>query len=159
MRPNRSQPTRSWPVRVASLLLLLQAGGLVTIHFLNLRRLDWTFIDLDTGAMVSAIPDANVAALSFAFLFVPSAVLAVLAAIGTLFLWRTGWLLAMLTQGLTLLVCLLSYFHERPAIIYPIMLYTVLMVLNLNSFEVRAAVHNRQEQNRQRREVQESREC
>jgi hypothetical protein len=31
--------------------------------------------------------------------------------------------------------------------------------LNLNSFEVRAAVHNRQEQNRQRREVQESREC
>jgi len=48
-----------------------------------------------------------------------------------------------LAQGLTLLVCLILYFQQKPDIIYPIMLYGILMVLNLNSFEVRATVQNR----------------
>jgi len=69
--------------------------------------------------------------------------LAALAAIGLFFIWRTGWVLAMLTQGFTLLVSLFLYFQVKPDIIYPIMLYSILMVFKLNSFEVRATVHDR----------------
>ena len=143
MQPNPSQQTRSWPVRVASLLLLLEAVGLVVINLANLSRLEWDFLHLQTAAAISSVPDATVEAVSIALIFLPSAVLATLAAIGLFFIWRTGWLLAILTQGLTLLVCLALYFQQKPNIIYPIMLYTILMVLNLNSFEVRATVHDR----------------
>jgi len=152
MLSKQPQLTRSWPVRVAGLLLLLEAAGLVAINTANLSRLDWDFLRLQAAIALNNVPDATVAAVSTALFFLPSAVLATLAAIGLFFIWRTGWLLAMLTQGLTLLACLVLYFQQEPGIIYPIMLYSVLMVLNLNSFEVRATVHDRTNHSRQRRD-------
>ena len=152
MRPNPPQPTRSWPVRVASLLLLLEAAGLTAINLANLSRLEWDFLRLQAATALNNVPDATVEAVSTALFFLPSAVLATLAAIGLFFIWRTGWLLAMLTQGLTLLACLVLYFQQKPGIIYPIMLYSILMVLNLNSFEVRATVHDRSNHVRRQRD-------
>ena len=143
MRFDPSQSTRSWPVRVASLLLLLEAAGLVAVHVINLSRLDWNSLLAATGDAVPHLPEANLLALAVSLLFLPSVFLAVLAAVGLFFIWRTGWLLAMLTQGLTLAICLSLYFQEKPGVIYPIMLFCILMVLNLNSFEIRATVQDR----------------
>ncbi len=146
MRRAKKIPVRSWPVRVAGGLLLLQAVGLVAINALNLSRLNWDFLQLQPTIVADAIPSANIQAVSIAFSFVPSAALAVLAAVGLFFFWRTGWLLAMMAQGLTLLICLIFYSQNRPNVIYPIMIYCILMVLNLNSFEVRSTVHDRPDQ-------------
>jgi hypothetical protein len=73
--------------------------------------------------------------------FAPPAVLALLAALGFLFLLRAGWLLAMIVQGLSLLACLLLYSAWTPIFIYPVMLYCIVMALYLNSSDVRAAFH------------------
>lgn len=55
----------------------------------------------------------------------------------------------MIVQALTLLACLLLYAEwedlvpEEPIFIYPIMLYCIVMVLYLNSSDIRAAFHVR----------------
>ena len=88
MRFNRSQPTRYWPARATSLLLVLEAGGLVAINLANLSRLEWSFVHLQTMTMTNNVPEVNVEAVSTALFFLPAAVLAALAAIGMLFIWR-----------------------------------------------------------------------
>jgi len=67
-------------------------------------------------------------------------VLAVLAAIGFFFLLHTGWLSGMLTQGLSLLVSLIIYTMGREILLAQLtMLYSIFMVLYLNSFNIRGA--------------------
>jgi uncharacterized membrane protein YqhA len=70
-------------------------------------------------------------------LFVPSAVLTLLSALSFLFLQRRGWLLAAIAQGLSLAVCLWLYSLFQPGYVYPIMAYCILMILYLNSQDVR----------------------
>jgi hypothetical protein len=81
----------------------------------------------------------QVDALSISFILVPAAILAVLSAIGFLFLFRAGWILALTMQGATLLGCLTLYFDRRPRAIFPVMLYCVVMAFLLNSADVRIA--------------------
>jgi hypothetical protein len=151
---------RSWPVRANGLLLILQAAGLAGIGFYNVSQIDWQQVQYDLSLlpetaqlpetvdlpetielpeMVEAAEQAIVAIL----LLGPPAILAVLAALGILFMFRVGWLLAMIAQGLTLLACLLLYTTWEPTFVYPAMLYCVVMVLYLNSSDVRAAFHIR----------------
>ena len=67
-------------------------------------------------------------------------VLAVLAAIGFFFLLHTGWLSGMLTQGLSLLVALIIYTLGGELLSAQLtMLYSIFMVLYLNSFNIRGA--------------------
>jgi len=67
-------------------------------------------------------------------------VLAVLAAIGFFFLLHTGWLSGMLTQGLSLLVSLIIYIMGSEILSAQLtMLYSIFMVLYLNSFNIRGA--------------------
>jgi hypothetical protein len=70
-------------------------------------------------------------------LFIPSAVLTLLSALSFLFLYRRGWLLAAIAQGMSLAVCLWLYSWFQPGYVYPIMAYCVLMILYLNSQDVR----------------------
>ena len=76
-------------------------------------------------------------------LFVPSAVLTLLSALSFLLLRRKGWILAAIGQGLSLAVCLWLYSQLQPWYVYPIMAYCALMILYLNSHDVRMMFHPR----------------
>jgi hypothetical protein len=117
-------------VRVIGALLVLEVIGLVLLGGYEFLQVDWRGIDLRTLR-----PQALEAAV-FA-LFVPSAILTLLSALSFLFLYRRGWLLAAIAQGLSLAVCLWLYSWFRPCYVYPIMAYCVLMILYLNSQDVR----------------------
>ena len=140
--------TRSWPVRANGLLLILQAAGLGGIGAYNVYQLDWQQVQQQiwTGAILSSeITETVEHLVIIVFALGLPAVLAVLAALGFLFLSRLGWLLGMAAQALALLACLLIYsqwgpvWDWKPIFIYPVMLYCIVMVLYLNSSDVRAA--------------------
>ena len=69
--------------------------------------------------------------------------LAILAAIGFIFLRHIGWLSAMMVQGLSLFIALIVYFNSGLLIAQLTMLYGILMVLFLNSILVRTAFRDR----------------
>jgi hypothetical protein len=117
-------------VRVIGVLLILEVIGLVLLGGYEFLQVDWRGIDLRT--LRSQALEAAVFAL-----FVPSAVLTLLSALSFLFLYRRGWLLAAIAQGLSLAVCLWLYSWFQPGYVYPIMAYCVLMILYLNSQDVR----------------------
>ena len=52
-------------------------------------------------------------------------------------LGRRGWLLAAISQGLVVATGLWLYAEYEPPYVYPIMAYAVLMILYLNSHDVR----------------------
>ena len=80
----------------------------------------------------------------FAIYFLPPAVLLLLAGLSFLVIRRRGWLLASTAQSLILLACLFAYSDPRPAFAYPFIAYCILMVLYLNSRNVRAAFHSKE---------------
>ena len=141
---------RSWPVRANGLLLVLEAAGLGGIGAYNVWYVDWQQIVQQIEAEATLSPELTEAAeqaIVIALILGPLAVLALLAALGFLFLFRIGWVLAMIVQALTLLACLLLYseweamLYREPIFIYPVMLYCIVMTLYLNSSDVRAAFH------------------
>ncbi len=124
--------SRPWAVRAAGLLLLLQAAGYVALSIYLLLPFDWR---------TDPMPPRQTDALSVSIILVPAAILAVLSALGFLFLVRAGWLLAMTMQGATLLGCLVLYFGTKPEAIFPVMLYCIVMAFFLNSSNVRFAFY------------------
>ena len=52
-------------------------------------------------------------------------------------------MLASVAQALTMLACLFFYGASRPWFVYPIIAYSIFMILLLNSRSVRAVVHRR----------------
>jgi len=117
-------------VRVIGVLLILEVIGLVLLGGYEFLQVDWRGIDL-VSQRHQAVELAVFA------LFIPSAVLTLLSALSFLFLYRRGWLLAAIAQGLSLAVCLWLYSWFQPGYVYPIMAYCVLMILYLNSQDVR----------------------
>lgn len=132
--PARVDETGRRPIRVIGLLLLLQAAGLAGIVAYELSRVDWRPLDPEA-------PPARAIGAAASLLFAPPAVLALLAALGFLFLSRKGWILAALSQGASLAICLWLYSESAPLYIYPVMVYCILMVLYLNSHDVRVVFH------------------
>jgi len=130
--------SRSWTVRAVGLLLLLQAASYVALSIYLLLPFDWRATAEHDFDMLSP---QQIDALYISIILIPAAVPVVLSAIGFLFLFRAGWLLAMIMQGATLLGCLMLYFDTKPQAIFPVMLYCILMAFYLNSFDVRIAFH------------------
>ena len=118
-------------------LLILEVIGLVALGGYEFLQVRWRGIDLES------LQHQAVEVAVFA-LFVPSAVLTLLSALSFLFLRRRGWLLAAIAQGLSLAVCLWLYSLFQPGYVYPIMAYCVLMILYLNSQDVRVVFRPRQ---------------
>ena len=112
------------------MLLILEVIGLVLLGGYEFLQVDWRDINLRT------LQPQAVELAVFA-LFIPSAVLTLLSALSFLFLYRRGWLLAAIAQGLSLAVCLWLYSWFQPGYVYPIMAYCVLIILYLNSQDVR----------------------
>ena len=157
MKPDK---TSSRPIRAVGLLLILQAIGLVGLIAYGLLQVDWQQVRSDSqqGLVVEMQPDSSqqegeegpgleaARAIGAAILFLPSIVLAILGALGFLIFSRRGWLLASLAQTLSLAACMELYFNsvwEKPGFVYPIILYCILMILYLNTSEVRVVFHSR----------------
>jgi hypothetical protein len=125
------------PIRVIGGLLVLEVIGLTVLSAYEFTQVDWRSVRLDATP-----PQQVIEVLAFA-LFLPSAVLTLLSALSFLLLRRKGWLLAAIGQGLSVAVCLWLYSTLQPWYVYPIMAYCVLMVLYLNSRDVRMTFYPR----------------
>ena len=137
--------SRSWPVRATAVLLLLQAIGLGSFSVYRITHPDWSFLPQQAEIIQDAMTLGYIEAILLVAMFIPLALLALVAAVGFVFLFRIGWLLGAIAQGLILVACLNLYFQYRPIFIYPIMVYSIIMVLYLNSFEVRIAFQHRRD--------------
>ncbi len=146
-------------VRVVGVLLILQVIGLVAIGLYEFSSLPWDrWVSAGNGQVqVQNVPRSVerqvVQAVLYVFFFLPAAVLLLLAGLGFLLLRRRGWLLASVAQGLILLVCIFSFPEPRPGFAYLLIAYSVLMVLYLNSRDVRAVFHSRNLQVRREAEA------
>ena len=123
-------------VRAIGLLFVLEVAGIVAL-------LVYEFSRVDRRQVVSAwvAPSREVGEVGALILFVPTVVLTLFAALGFLLLRRRGWLLAAISQGAVVGVCLWLYAEYRPVYVYPILAYAVLMILYLNVHDVRAVFH------------------
>ena len=121
------------------LLLIVQVIGLLGLGAYEFVQVSWQEIQLDATP-----PPQAIEVLAFV-LFAPSAVLTLLSALSFLLLRRKGWILAALGQGLSLAVCLWLYSQLQPWYVYPIMAYCALLILYLNSHDVRTMFHPRRE--------------
>jgi len=137
------QRARYRPVRLIGLLLILETAGLVGILAFEFSQVNW-WIQVQE---LSDLSRQEVEALA-TVLFIPTAVLSFLAALSLLILARRGWLLAAISQGLGLGVCLWLYSETEPdpVYVYPVMVYCIFIVLYLNSRTVRMLFHTGQGQ-------------
>jgi hypothetical protein len=135
------------PVRVVGALLLLQLVGLASIGVYLFSRIDWDrLLTLDEGqaqTLPGPLEEQLEQAILFAVLFLPPAVLLLVAGLGFVLLRRRGWLLASVAQSVVLLACLFAFPDPRPGFAYPIIAYCILMVLYLNSRAVRTVFHSK----------------
>ena len=118
------------------MLLILEVIGLVALGGYEFWQIDWLGIDLED-------PSERVIEAAVFALFVPSAILTLISALGFLLLRRRGWLMAAIAQGLSLAVCLWLYTLFQPGYVYPVMAYCILMILYLNSHDVRVVFQPR----------------
>ncbi len=123
------------PVRVIGLLLILEVIGLVGLGAFEFLQVDWQRVRFEEE------PSQQVVEVLAFVLFAPPAVLTLLSALSFLLLRRRGWLLAAIAQGLSVAVSLWLYSQFQPVYVYPIMAYCVLMILYLNSQDVRVVFH------------------
>jgi hypothetical protein len=121
---------------VIGVLLILEVIGLVVLGGYEFLQVYWRGSELRS-------PQHQAVEVAVFALFIPSAVLTLLSALSFLFLQNRGWLLAAIGQGLSLAVCLWLYSLFQPGYVYPIMAYSILMILYLNSQNVRMAFRPR----------------
>ena len=137
------------PVKVVGLLLILQMIGLVGMGTYEFTRIEWDQLVFEQqGSEVTVETDSEQVAQAVIFIvfFFPPAVLMFIAGLSLLLLKRRGWLLAAIAQGLSLGICLFIYTNpeiETQGYIFPIMIYCILMILYLNSQDVRVLFHSR----------------
>ena len=129
------------PVRIAGLLLVAQSASLAALFAYQTAGIRQPIYGPEwmVQGLAEALGEAGVG-VPAAALFLPSAALALVAGAWFL-LWRTGWVLASVSQALCLGSCLLLYSASAPGYIYPVMAYSVLTVMYLNSRDVRTILH------------------
>jgi hypothetical protein len=128
-----SQPKRPWSVTANALLLVLESAGCVLMGALHLVPLGVLW------PMTEALWNTQRAAVVTGFIFALLATLALAAAVGFMRVASGAWLLAVLVQGINLALALVLYFEGRPAYVYMMMLYGIVMVLYLHQDDVQAA--------------------
>lgn len=115
---------RPWPIRVLTWLLALQGLLLALLGLFNMQGEGTVLMRVAEQPLYAAV--------------VPLSVMALIAVIGFLQLRPGAWVVAMLLQGLMLLMALIAYFSQPldDAVIYAMLFYGVVMVLYLNYAEV-----------------------
>jgi len=135
----RSPRTIRWPARVIGLLLFLQACLLIGISVYFAQQINW---DREWEDIMISITSVDI--LMWVATIAPVVFLLVLTSIGFLLYRRFAWLFAMTLQGLILLRCLFIYFAtnshlQRSPWIHLVMLYSIILVLYLNTTDIRLA--------------------
>jgi hypothetical protein len=139
LSPDAPPRVAYWPIRIIGLLLVGQAIGAGVIVAYLAQRIDWEREFADVAPSLEAIEIG-----AFVLLFTPLAIALPLTALALVFRWRVAWVAAMLEQGLLLFFCLAFYlesatFLQSALWLYAGMFYSVLMVLYLNTADVRLA--------------------
>ena len=126
-----------------------------TIIWYYFSRVDWEQIDIASIAGQMTISSFVLRPLTEAMIyggvFLPFAILLLMSMAGFIRLRRAAWLLAMVCQCGILLSCLLIYFDSdlrlsQSNLLYLLMLLGILLVLYLNSSDVRVAFDTRRQQ-------------
>ena len=141
--------------RLLGVLLIVQVAALVGIGVLLFGVIEWDkVLDItrEQGQVRAKTIDGPLLkelerAVLFAVYFFAPAVLLLLSGLGFVLLKRRGWMLASVAQALIMLACLFFYSDSRPWFAYPLIAYSILMILLLNSRSVRAVVHRRRAAN------------
>ncbi len=123
----KQRQKRPWPVLAATYLLFGQTAGLLAIGLYNFLTTDLAQLD-QSGVMLTAI----LAALTNSIVFSALALLALVAAIYFLAGRPLAWPIAILIQGLVLLVSLVIYFRSPIFYAYLMMLSGVFMTAYLH---------------------------
>lgn len=123
---------RPWAVRAVGWLLLLQATLLVTLII-------WQI--LEASEDLTTLPETAVFTYIIGILAGSLALAAVVILIGfTLLayarLWTQGWGYAMLVQGLLLAITLVHHYRGPDFYVYPLMLFSIFMVIYLHHPEI-----------------------
>lgn len=149
-RPIVSEPERRTlyrQKRVLGVLLILQAVALVGVGVRLFARINWSRVVAIAEEQAQNAPQDLQQQLAraalFVVLFLAPTILLLLAGLSFLLLRRRGWILASVAQAVILLACLFSYSDPRPWFAYPLIAYSILMVLYLNSQSVRTLFHAR----------------
>ena len=137
--------------RLLGVLLLVQVVAMVGTGVWLFTRFDWDRAlritsgsgKIDVQTVEGPWLEPLVRALLFAVYFLGPVILLLLAGLGFVLLRRRGWMLASVAQALIMMACLFFYGASRPWFAYPIIAYSILMILLLNSRSVRAVVHRR----------------
>ena len=137
--------------RLLGVLLILQVGAMVGIGVWLFSRIDWDRVieltnkqgQIQVKSIDGALLKPLEQAILYVIYFLPPAILLLLAGLGFVLLRRRGWMLASVAQSLIMLACLFYYGDSRPWFAYPLIAYSIFMILLLNSRSVRAVVHRR----------------
>ncbi len=134
---------RRWTMRVIALLLAGQAAILIMIIWMTLASFDWER-EFRYVMLTMTVLDT----LLLGGLLLPMAVFDLFAAMGLWLGQRGAWLRAMIAQGILLIFCLSSYVANRDEqFIYLLMLTCIVLVLYLNTYDVRLSFNSRESKN------------
>lgn len=116
-------------VTIVAILLALEGAG-----FLSLALLQWL-----RGDLVEKVSIPGIGPYPFIVVFSLLGITAFVATVGFFRLWPAAWIAAVSVQGVSLLLSLILYVTERPAYIYWIMIFCVVLAAYLNHPEVKSA--------------------
>lgn len=137
---------RRWTLRVIAQLLFVQALLLIGVCAVVISRVAWEQELEDVTLSLAALDTLLLVAL-----LGPLAVFDLTTAVGMWFGGRGAWLRAMIIQGILLIFCLSSYVAQRrESFIYLLMLSCIIIVLYLNTNDVRLSYQNGLSQRRER---------
>jgi hypothetical protein len=134
---------RRWTMRVIALLLGGQAAILLAIIWVTVSSLNWAlqfrYVFLSMTVMDTVLLGG---------LLLPMAIFNIFTAMGLWLGQRTAWLRAMSAQGILLIFCLSSYVANRgERFIFLLMLTCIVLVLYLNTYDVRLTFISRESKN------------
>jgi hypothetical protein len=137
--------------RLLGVLLILQFLAMVGLGVWLSTRVNWDRALVLTSGQgqvnVRSVEGPWLKALEQSILFdvyfLAPMILLLLAGLGFVLLRRRGWMLASVAQSLIMLACLFYYGDSRPWFAYPLIAYSILMILLLNSRSVRAVVNSK----------------
>jgi hypothetical protein len=137
---------RRWTMRVIALLLAGQATILVIIIWVTVASLNWAqelrYVMLSITVLDTVLLGG---------LLLPMAIFDLFTAFGLWFGQRSAWLRAMMAQGILLIFCLSSYVANRgERFSYLLMLTCIVLVLYLNTYDVRLSFNSREFKNQTR---------
>jgi hypothetical protein len=134
-KPPQELPKRPGAVTILGWLLLLQA-----VFFFGLAGLHFYWLKAELQNLPVNIPSATVIGLR-GIAFSALGLLTLICAAGFFRLWSITWLTAVAIQGLSLLLALNQYFHNKPFYAYMLMATGIVMMIYLNYSEVPKAFH------------------